>query len=302
MNIKTILEKILGDVHVVDKKDSHDYSQKLDFELYTKASYGEKIGHRSNKLPKSIDLGGSISITLFDDAKNCSCNVRCSNNTRIGKISNLLGGGYEFKFNGKILHNGDTLYKCGIKDGAIIMLNIGVIGGGGEEFYIDDDLLDPSYDYDFRGIDDRNQKFYRGGLEYKRPIGWKRYALKVNERYENDKWLGDSGKSNGDTEWAVSYHGTKHQNMKSIYDNGYRVGYNNAYGVGVYCTPNIETAAEYSEEFTGDDGKKYKIVLQNRVKPSAIKKASDNGGPDDYWYIENGKNIRPYSICVKECK
>ena len=83
--------------------------------------------------------------------------------------------------------------------------------------------------------------------------------------------------------------------MKSIYDNGYRVGNINAYGVGVYCTQNIKTAAGYSEEFTGDDGKKYKIVLQNRVKPSAIKKASDIGGPDDYWYIENGKNIKPYS-------
>jgi hypothetical protein len=42
--------------------------------------------------------------------------------------------------------------------------------------------------------------------------------------------------------------------------------------------------------------------FQNRVKPSAIKKASDNGGPEDYWYIEDGKNIRPYSICVRECK
>jgi hypothetical protein len=37
------------------------------------------------------------------------------------------------------------------------------------------------------------------------------------------------------------------------------------------------------------------------VKPSSIKKASDKGGPDDYWYIENSKDIRPYSICVKKC-
>ena len=47
--------------------------------------------------------------------------------------------------------------------------------------------------------------------------------------------------------------------------------------------------------------KKYKIVLQNRVRPSTIKKASDNGGPADYWYIEDGKDIRLYSIYVKEC-
>ena len=290
------------------KKDSHVYSKKLNFDLYTKASYGEKIGDTNNnfeykKLPESIDLGGSIYIKLLNtNTKNWSCNIRCSNNTKIKEISNLLGGGYNFLFNGKILHYDDTLDYHDIEDRDLIMVHMKNEGGGGDEFYIDDDLLDPLYDYDFRGIDDRNQKFYRGGLEYKRPIGWKRYALKVNGRYENDKCLGDTGKSNGDTEWAVSYHGTKHTNMKSIYDNGYRVGTNNKYGDGVYCTPNIETAADYSEEFTGDDGKKYKIVLQNRVKPSAIKKASDKGGPDYYWYIENGKNIRPYSICVKEWK
>ena len=66
--------------------------------------------------------------------------------------------------------------------------------GGGDEFYIDDDLLDPLYDYDFRDIFDGNKKFHRGGLEYKRPWGWKRYAFKVEGKYENDIWLGDSGR------------------------------------------------------------------------------------------------------------
>ena len=184
-----------------------------------------------------------------------------------------------------------------IEDGDMILIS-DFCYGGGEEFYIDDDLLDPSYDYDFRGVNDGNQKFYRGGLEYKRPCGWNRYALKVKGKYENDKWIDGSGESNG--EWAVSYHGTLQDNMKSIYNNGYRIGTRNAYGKGVYCSPNIETAAEYSKKFTGDDGKTYKIVLQNRVKPSSIKRASDKGGPSDYWYIENEKDIRPYSICVKQ--
>ena len=66
--------------------------------------------------------------------------------------------------------------------------------GGGDEFYVDDDLLDPLYDYYFRDIFDGNKKFYRGGLDYKRPCGWKRYALKVEGKYENDIWLGDSGR------------------------------------------------------------------------------------------------------------
>ena len=124
--------------------------------------------------------------------------------------------------------------------------------------------------------------------------------MKVNGKYENDAWLGSSGESKGDTEWAVSYHGTKQEFCDPIYKEGYRIGHRNKYGLGVYCTPNIETAAGYSEIFTGYNNKQYKVVLQNRVKPSAIKKASDKGGPSDYWYIENPKDIRAYSICVKE--
>ena len=49
----------------------------------------------------------------------------------------------------------------------------------------------------------------RGGLEYKRPCGWKRYALKVIDKYENNNWIGKEDKSNNDSEWAISYHGTK---------------------------------------------------------------------------------------------
>ena len=193
------------------------------------------------------------------------------------------------------------MYRLGLGDGDDIYIKIIkeiVGGGGGDKFYIDDDILDPPYDYDFRDINDENKKFYRRGLEYKKPCGWKRYALKVKNKYENDKWIGCSGE---DSEWAVSYHGRKQKNIKSIYDNGYRVGIRNAYGDGIYCSPYIETAAEYSGVFYVDNGKKYKIVLQNRVRLSTIKKVSDNGGPAEYWYIEDGKDIRPYSICVKEC-
>ena len=41
----------------------------------------------------------------------------------------------------------------------------------------------------------------RGGLNYKRPCGWKRYALMVSDKYEDTGWLGCKGKSD---EWAVS--------------------------------------------------------------------------------------------------
>ena len=296
MSIKNALSALLNGQIILDKKDSHSYSKKLDFNLYSKICFEVK---KQSNLPEDIDLGGSM-IIILKDYKGIEHKVRCSPYNR---VEDILGknSGMQLMFDGEILNENQTLDYYEIENDDVLILRQKLNLGGGDEFFIDDDLLDPSYDYDFRGIDDGNQKFYRGGLEYKRPCGWKRYALKVNGKYENDLWLGSSGKANGDSEWAVSYHGTKQEFYNSIYNNGYRPGHNNRYGVGIYCTPNIETAAGYATEFTGDDGKRYKLVLQNRVKPSAIKKASDKGGPVDYWYIENGKDIRPYSICVKEC-
>ena len=143
----------------------------------------------------------------------------------------------------------------------------------------------------------------RGGLEYKRPCGWKRYALKVDNKYGDNAWLGSYGNSNNDTEWAVSYHGTKIYCAEPIAKEGLKPGVRNVYGVGIYCTPNISTAEKYAEVFTSPvTHKKYKIVFQNRVKPSSIIRCKSKGGPDDYWYVEDGKDIRPYSICIKEVK
>ena len=176
-------------------------------------------------------------------------------------------------------------------------------GGGIKEYHLPDNLLDPKYDYDFTSLVDTNKKFKRGGLEYKRPCGWKRYALKVSDKYENMDWLGKKGDSNNDTEWAVSYHGTKIYCAEPIAKDGLKPGHRNRYGIGVYCTPNIKTAEKYAEIFTSPiTNKRYKIVFQNRVKPSSIVYCKEKGGPDDYWFIPDGKDIRPYSICIKEVK
>jgi len=84
-------------------------------------------------------------------------------------------------------------------------------------------------------------------LEYKRPCGWKRYALKVRDKYEDIEWLGQNGESKNDSEWAVSYHGTKIYCAEPIVKEGLKPGHNNVYGIGIYCTPNIKTAEKYAE-------------------------------------------------------
>lgn len=55
---------------------------------------------------------------------------------------------------------------------------------------ISDDLLDPSYDYDFSNKTDDGTEYFRGEHPYYRPYGWKRIALKVAGKYEDDIWLG----------------------------------------------------------------------------------------------------------------
>ena len=165
------------------------------------------------------------------------------------------------------------------------------------EFKIDPKALDPEYDYDFTKIVDK-EKFYKGGREYFRPCGWYKYALKVKGKYENDDWFSSSDKNK---EWAICYHGTDLKNVESIIKNGFKIGDNNKFGKGVYCTPNVNTAAAYTTAFT-KGGKKYKFVFQTRVKPSAIVECSKNGGPNDYWLVKKESDIRPYSICIIEIK
>ena len=70
-----------------------------------------------------------------------------------------------------------------------------------------------------------------------------------------------------------------------------------------FCTPNIKTAGEYAKTFENPvTYNKYKVVLQNRVKPSSIIRCESMGGPHDYWLVKDGKDIRPYGLCIKEIK
>jgi ubiquitin len=81
-----------------------------------------------------------------------------------------------------------------------------------------DDLLDSKYDYDFTMINDNGKVYTRGGETYNRPCGWKRIALKVLGKYENDDWL---GLNDDKSVWPVAYHGTNLDGLKGICLNGF---------------------------------------------------------------------------------
>ena len=164
----------------------------------------------------------------------------------------------------------------------------------GMSLYIDDDLLDPSYDYDFTSINDGATKHMRGGYHYKRPCGWKRFALRVLGVYGDDTWL--NSKIGGD--WPVSYHGIQLSDQPA--ENSPNEKTRMIFGKGHYSSPSVLVAQKYGTEFTFQ-GAKYAMVLQNRVNPKTTRMIpqTETSDLDEYWITTNGEDIRAYSICIK---
>ncbi|GBB98510.1 hypothetical protein RclHR1_03250004 [Rhizophagus clarus] len=173
--------------------------------------------------------------------------------------------------------------------------------------FIDSDFLDPMYDCDFTNINDNNKRFMRGSHEYRRPCGWKRIAVKVLNKYENNDWLGKAAKKgtwryeSDPNEWPVSYHGTNKFNAKSIAETGFDItkGKRFKFGYGIYSTPDINIASLYANTFIHNN-EVYCLVFQNRVNPNTLIKISTSVG--EYWISPNSDDIRPYGICIKKLK
>ncbi|XP_053274716.1 uncharacterized protein LOC128436850 [Pleuronectes platessa] len=175
----------------------------------------------------------------------------------------------------------------------------------------EEEFFDPKYHYDFTKRTDK-KIYYRGGEKYERPCGWQRFALKVLDKYHGNTWLGNRScrTQSCPGEWPVSYHGTSKKGADCIIEDHYEPGPRHVFGRGIYSTPDIGEASRYAKTFTSKkNGKKYKVVLQNRVNP-AYRKKYKNGL---YWLvpIPQGTSeaeeqamveraIRPYGLLLKE--
>lgn len=178
--------------------------------------------------------------------------------------------------------------------------------------FIDDaEFFDPRFDYDFTGLRDV-ETYHRGGEVYERPCGWQRFALRVLGDYKDNIWLGTQYRSTASVpgEWPVSYHGTSKAGAEGIITGHYKPGPGDTYGRGIYSTPFLSEAIWYAKTFTSKKtGKKYKVILQNRINPKYREK--HNAGK--YWLIRVPKGtskeeeqklvqraIRPYGLLLKE--
>ncbi|KAL1255896.1 hypothetical protein QQF64_013957 [Cirrhinus molitorella] len=184
-----------------------------------------------------------------------------------------------------------------------------------ELFVISDDFFDPVFDFDFTNMS--KSKFdpacMRGDEPYKRPYGWMRFALKVWDKYpDGNAWLGTVGWRNRSSpgEWPVSYHGTDLTGAEGIIRSHFKAGDRQAFGRGIYSSPDIGVADIFakSKNFTSQkNGKTYKVIMQNRINPKKREIKDEN-----IWLIpipegtsaEREKeivksSIRPYGLLLK---
>ena len=144
----------------------------------------------------------------------------------------------------------------------------------------------------------------RGGMTYDPPLGWSGHGLRVLQKYENDEWLGNTG---GPGEWCVAYHGTNVGFAESILKSKLLPGTRQAHqackninkkcseekvGIGIYVTPKIKIAEEYSTEKDN-----YKCIFMCRINPNKFRTCDF-----DYWVVDpSDTDIRPYRLLIKKC-
>lgn len=172
------------------------------------------------------------------------------------------------------------------------------------------EIFDFRWNQDYRTAQESDPTV-RAGVIYHVPVGWKKFALRVFGRFEGgNAWLSLDGRPG---EWAVAYHGTQVEAMPAILNGGMKAGERQAYkdfvdkrtgekiGTGIYCTPNLATAAEYSP-CSEVEGRKMQFVFQCRVRPEAIKRIHEEVGRESgaYWLINDASDIRPYGVLVRE--
>ena len=160
----------------------------------------------------------------------------------------------------------------------------------------------------------------RGGRPYNPPDGWIGFGLNVLNKYDNgnNDWLACDGRPG---EWCIAYHGACVHNtseqikqiIKPILENNLKPGSGQAYssyddachpgqkvGVGVYCTPNPNTADGYSGQIDVN-GHRYKVAFMLRVKPDKIRYSNSRS---DYWVLNAGdgdfSEMRPYRFLIKK--
>jgi len=160
----------------------------------------------------------------------------------------------------------------------------------------------------------------RGKEEYKPPLGWIGYGLKVKGKYDNgnDTWLDFIDIKDG--VFAVAYFGISniYGNKKNLYNflheiaskDVLKIGYEQTYkndqdlrnpsqkcGSGIYLFQDPQIA-ENTAGIINIGAVRYKLLLMCRVNPKKIRQPK---GFKDCWILNSSPfEIRPYRILIKK--
>eukprot|EP00927_Polykrikos_kofoidii_P078437 TRINITY_DN75257_c0_g1_i1.p1 TRINITY_DN75257_c0_g1~~TRINITY_DN75257_c0_g1_i1.p1 ORF type:complete len:504 (+),score=65.30 TRINITY_DN75257_c0_g1_i1:99-1610(+) len=197
--------------------------------------------------------------------------------------------------------------------------------GGGKIQHDVDDLFDFRFNEDFRNVEEADARISRrGGVLYREPFGWKRFAIKCKDKFDDgdDTWMGLNG---DEGEWAVAYHGAPMHVVPLVVRDGFVSGAGQGgrksvdvrtgavVGEGVYCTPNYRVVDCYATKSPAVmlDSRTLYFAFQCRVLPEAIRRPDrtfarncdeEVMGVDGAfeWIINDPKHIRPYGVLVRE--
>ena len=175
------------------------------------------------------------------------------------------------------------------------------------------EIFDPKYD--MKPNDWPKNPSQRANIDYYPPYNYTGFGLKVLGAYDNgdNTWI---GMCNKEGEFAVAYHGIRSsiEAVKNILNSHLKAGEHQAFendedelhfgnicGKGVYVTPKIDVAENYTKPFyAGELNQYFRIVFQCRVNP---KKRRQPKHKPEYWILNgNGQEIRPYRLLVKQEK
>jgi len=170
---------------------------------------------------------------------------------------------------------------------------------------------------DYKGhfiIPNKSNNFIRGKEKYYPPYGWIGIGLNVLGKYDNDDWINDNSK---ESKWSIAYHGVggnlpsseviKKLRKKIINglkdgESQYKCNYydirhkSKRIGTGVYLTPNINIAEDYSGEILFNNSK-YKIALMVKVLNAKIREPEDI----NFWILHRDY-VRIYRVLIKKIK
>lgn len=166
-------------------------------------------------------------------------------------------------------------------------------------------ILDAKFDKKFVNHFNNEVRFMRGGREYDKPWGWQRFGIKVSSKYPDSQWIGEysTGRTKSSIEeWAVAYTWpAENNNLRRILEKGHRSDeFAPLSGKWILVSPYIRVAEVLTPTFD-DNGNRFKVVIQNRVKPEVIEETFVKTGNAIHscWLIKDTKDIRSYGFLVK---